>query len=118
MPHNFGSVIPVLFVSDVAQTIAYYRDILGYDTNQDRDDWGSAQLGNATFFFRKSEGEIHPVWCFVSVEEVDDLCTELRAKGATILEAPADQPWGFRQFKLEDLNGYLLIYFRLSDGIQ
>ncbi len=118
MENNFNSVIPLLLVSDVAETVAYYRDVLGYSVSQKGDDWGSALRGKANFYFGRAEGVIHSASCFVFVDEVDALCAAFRANGATIAEEPENKPWGFRQFTLEDLNGHRFHYFRFADGVE
>jgi uncharacterized glyoxalase superfamily protein PhnB len=56
--------------------------------------------------------------CMVYVNEVDELCAAFKARGARTLAEPADQPWGYRQFTLADINGHILDYFRFSDGVE
>ena len=117
MENQFRGVIPLLPVSDVAKTIAWYRDTLGHAVSQTGENWGSALRGKANFYFSRAEGAISPVSCFVYVDEVAALCAEFKAKGAVILEEPTNQPWGYRQFTLEDCNGHRFLYFRFADGV-
>lgn len=42
----------------------------------------------------------------VLVDDVDSHHEHARASGATILAAPADKPWGLRQYTAEDLEGH------------
>lgn len=49
---------------------------------------------------------------------VDGLCRVFRLRGAHIVENPADEPWGNRQFTLDDLNAHIFYYFRFSDGVK
>ena len=116
--NQFKSVIPLLFTRDVAATVAYYREVLGYQVSQSGDYWGSALRGKANFYFTKPSGDIHPAECFVYVDDVDELCADFRAKGAKITQEPENKPWGFRQFTLEDCNGHQLHYFRFADGVE
>lgn len=39
---------------------------------------------------------------------IDALCAKYRARGVTIVRDVATQPWGMREFTVEDCNGYLL----------
>ena len=113
----FNAVIPLLPVADVAHTVAYYRDTLGYQVSQSGDGWGSALRGKANFYFTKADTPHALATCFVYVDEVDALCATFRAAGAAITEDVADKPWGFRQFTLADLNGHHFHYFRFADGL-
>ncbi len=79
---------------------------------------GSALCDGANFYFRKTKGPIPANNCMMYVDEVDEFCATLKAKGVRILEEPEDKPWGYRQFTLEDLNGHTLCVFRFSDGVE
>ncbi len=112
----FHSVIPELAAPDVVATLSWYRDVLGYSIEgQSGDFFGSVLRGRANFYIRKTDAPIHPGYYWVSVDEVDLLCGTFQARGATILEPPHNTPWGYRQFTLEDLNGYRFYYFRFLD---
>jgi uncharacterized glyoxalase superfamily protein PhnB len=124
MAAGFRGVIPELPVADVDAALAYYRDVLAFSVEGRHQDehgevvFGSVLRGRANFYFRKTSGPIAPNRCYVFADEVDELCATFRARGARIVEGPADRPWGYRQFTLEDLNGHLFHYFRFSDGVE
>lgn len=40
------------------------------------------------------------------VDDADSLCEEFKARGATIDYGPCDQPYGCREFGIQDLDGY------------
>jgi uncharacterized glyoxalase superfamily protein PhnB len=40
--------------------------------------------------------------------QLDELFDEVRARGAKVVQAPADQPWGHRDFMVEDPDGNLV----------
>jgi len=122
---GFHGVIPVLPVADVDATLAYYRDVLGFSVEgRHRDDesgdvvFGSVLCGEANFYFSKTQNPPAANHCMVFVDGVDELCATFKARGARILAEPADQPWGYRQFTLQDLNGHVFDYFRFSDGVE
>ncbi|HKY93273.1 MAG TPA: VOC family protein [Nevskiaceae bacterium] len=48
-----------------------------------------------------------PVIQYVYCRDVDQLTARARAAGACILSEPADQPWGDRVARIEDLDGYM-----------
>ncbi len=121
---RFRSVIPALPVADVDATLNYYRDVLGFSIEGRHQDesgdvvFGSVLCGQANFYFSKTKEPIVANRCYVFADEVDDLCAALKARGAQILEEPADKPWGYREFTLKDINGHIFHIFRFSDGVE
>ena len=124
MTRKIHGLIPVFPVADVDATLAYYRDALGFSCEGRHQDesseavFGSALCDGANFYFRKTKGPIPANNCMVYVDEVDEFCATLKARGVKILEEPEDKPWGYRQFTLEDLNGHTLCVFRFSDSVE
>lgn len=119
MQNNFVGVIPELSVRDVAETLQYYQDVLGYRIEgQHEDIFGSVLRGKANLYFRKSEEEVHPSCCYIWVEKVDELCRAFQAQGVMIVGKREDKPWGYRQFTLEDINGHYFHYFRFTDQVE
>ena len=47
---------------------------------------------------------------FFVVRDVDRIHSELEAKGAVIITGPASHEFGMREFKVEDTNGYVLVF--------
>ncbi len=47
---------------------------------------------------------------YVWVDDADALIAEFRSKGATIARDTCDQPYGNRDFDVEDCNGYRLCF--------
>jgi uncharacterized glyoxalase superfamily protein PhnB len=124
LANTFHGLIPVLPVVDVDAALAYYQDVLGFSIAGRHQDatgevvFGSALCDGANFYFRRASGLVAANECMVYVDEVDLLCATFKSKGAEVLDEPADQPWGYRQFKLRDPNGHLLTFFRFSDGVE
>ena len=91
------------------------RDVLGYSIEGQTDDYfGSVLRGRVNFYIRKSDASFYAATYSIFVDEVDELCQSFQDRGATIVEQPEDKPWGYRQFTLEDLNGYCFHYFRFQ----
>jgi uncharacterized glyoxalase superfamily protein PhnB len=124
MTMRLRGVIPVLPVANVDAALDYYRDVLGFSVEGRHQDesgnvvFGSVLCGGANFYFSRTSGPIPANRCYVFADEVDDLCAAYKSRGARIIDDPEDQPWGYRQFTLEDLNGHILCYFRFSDGVE
>jgi ribosomal protein S18 acetylase RimI-like enzyme len=104
----------IFAVADVEATIAFYKDVLGFDSSWTWDDpptFGSASKGGVAVMFclqpeLASKVRGHQHW--INVEEVDELYQFHRDRNAPIISEIKDQPWGAREYVVEDLNGYYL----------
>lgn len=109
-----NSLGPILAVADVAATLDYYKNLLGFPNTWaygDPPGFGGAEWGAATVMFGLNpEGAAHPegqsIW--VNVEVVDEIHAFHSEKGANIVEPIEDKPWGRREYTVNDLNGYRL----------
>ena len=119
------SIAPYLVVDDVVTTANYYRDRLGFGYERF---WGEppcfcmvrrngvvimlAQL-QQTGVVRPNrvvdpEGE---AWdAYVWIDDADALHAEFTSKGVRITRDLWDQPYGCRDFDVEDCNGYRLCF--------
>ena len=119
------SIAPYLVVDDVVTTANYYRDRLGFGSERF---WGEppcfcmvrrngvvimlAQL-QQTGVVRPNrvvdpEGE---AWdAYVWIDDADALHAEFTSKGVRITRDLCDQPYGCRDFDVEDCNGYRLCF--------
>lgn len=110
---------PIFAVADVRATVAFYRNVLGFETEWpwggDGPDtpptFGGVRLGKAGIMFSlqpelaaKVEGHQH----LFKVEDVQALFDRHRAAGAQVLQPLENKPWGTREYTLRDLNGYHL----------
>ena len=100
--------------SDVAETLAYYKNVLGFESTWTWDDpptFGSATSGGVTIMFslqpelaKHVRGHQHGI----KVDDADELYRRHTANKATVVSPIEDKPWGLREYILEDLNGYHL----------
>jgi catechol 2,3-dioxygenase-like lactoylglutathione lyase family enzyme len=119
--HELHGVQAVLLVQDVAATIAYYRDTLGFHvdfehgspptnarvSSGDRDGPTAARIR----FERSAMAGTPSCYLYVHVgQRLDDLFAVYRGRGVEIVGEPRDRPWGLRQFEIRDCNGYLLTF--------
>lgn len=118
----FSHCAPFLPVKDLHETIAFYRDRLGF-----HDEWfwndtdaGIRRDSLRMLFMRSPEhvaainGNGRYLEVCVFVQNVDALHDELVSKGVPIHTGLADEPWGMREFSIIDPNGYRL---RIGQGI-
>lgn len=116
---RFTGHAPFLVVPDVAATLGYYRDVLGFDVEtyqHDPDENGTATHDGCTIFFNRGpearpnsqliEPDLFDVYFWV--DDVDALHEELSRRSVNVLHGPIEQPWGMREIRLRDPNGYVL----------
>ena len=117
-----AKVVPQFFTSDLATTLNYYRDILGFETGfvyGEPPFYAGAVRDDASIFFRvvsapqkygaeKYEEEL--LDAYVLVKDVDALYAEYRSRGVTLVREIASMPWHFREFVVKDCDGRLLCF--------
>ncbi len=119
------SIAPYFIVDDVVATANDYRDRLGF--RYDRF-WGDPPAfcmvwrSGVVIMLAQVErtGLIRPnrtiereggAWdAYVWVDDADALLAEFRSKGVTIARDVCDQPYGCRDFEIDDHNGYRLCF--------
>jgi GNAT superfamily N-acetyltransferase/uncharacterized glyoxalase superfamily protein PhnB len=109
-----NSSTPIFAVSNIVETVAYYRDVLGFRQQwlwEDPPTFGCIELGKAQIFLSldpelaaRMEGVTH----FLGADNVDALYESHRVRGADIISPIENKPWGIREYTLRDLNGYEL----------
>jgi len=118
--HQLHGVQPVLPVPDVAAAAGWFSRVLGFDIDflhgeppvHGRVKLGDRSWGDPIFIHLSlSEREIHP--CGQTRlhvgRDIDGLHAHAVAAGATVLQAPVDQPWGLREFTLQAPGGHRLV---------
>jgi uncharacterized glyoxalase superfamily protein PhnB len=104
-------VIPVLGYADVDEAVTWLTETFGFGVRW-RAGSHRAQLaiGDAAVAVTErrpdasAAGDDHSV--MVRVDDVDAHHEHARARGARILQPPADYPYGERQYTVEDVGGH------------
>lgn len=111
-----------ILTDDVPRLVAFYRDALGFETENPRDDMtefvsegvrfaicNRMELVNATHhpsFSETARGQAFELaFPCPTREDVDRAYTEVIAKGAVPVEPPATMPWGQRTAFFADPDG-------------
>jgi GNAT superfamily N-acetyltransferase/uncharacterized glyoxalase superfamily protein PhnB len=103
---------PIFAVRNVKETVAFYRDILGF---QNEWFWGEPVSfagigwGDVHVMFNQQpelnvEGHEHHYWA----DEIDALYDQHQRKGAPIISPIGNKPWHIREYTVRDPNGYHL----------
>ena len=116
-----------LFVEDVGKMVAFYRDVLLFETDYSEGPFASFQTSNGVFFmfdrkqFARDIGEAYSAPRGINqtmeiaikvdgAEEVDREYRRLMALGVKSVTEPATQPWGQHNFFIADPEGNLIEY--------
>ena len=104
----------VLAVTSVKDTADYYCGTLGFKVNwlwEEPPTFGSIGLGKAEIFLCQQTdlaGRIEGHQHYFDAEDIEALHAQHRAKGAEIISAIENKPWGSREYTVRDPNGYHL----------
>lgn len=113
------SVAPAFTVNDLEASLAWYRDVLGFTVTDEmkrdgklvgvslkagavelllgQDDFAKGRDRNKGVGFRLYG---------VTAQDVDRLAAEIEERGGVLAQQPTDQPWGTRDFAVEDPDGF------------
>jgi len=119
-----GYISPTLAVRDMKQTFQFYRDSLGFKigmTFPDVDNPEYADLskdGMVLMFIpvgnigiSREEKLGVGVNIYMQIDgDIDKYYNELKAKGVKIVVDIKDEPYGIRDFTVEDMDGYKLTF--------
>ena len=113
-----------LTCKNVEASIRWYRDVLGFSVAQtfDRDGkvaGAAMSAGDIRIILNQDDGKLgwdrikgQGLYLQLNVNgpaDVDAAAARIKAAGAgTLLDEPADRPWGVRMFHFKDLDGFKL----------
>jgi uncharacterized glyoxalase superfamily protein PhnB len=119
------SIAPYFVVDNVVTTANYYRDKLGFEYERF---WGEppcfcmVQRSGIVIMLGQLEvtGVMRPnrtvdpergAWdAYIWIDNADALYAEFKSKGVIIARDICDQPYGCRDFDVDDCNGYRLCF--------
>lgn len=125
------TIAPYFLVDDVVATADYYRDKLGFRYERL---WGDPPVfcmvhrrGVIIMLSQVTgKGPVRPnhvadpereAWdAYIWTEDADALRAEFARRGVTISREICDQPYGMRDFDVEDCNGYRLCFGHDIEG--
>ena len=123
---NTQGISPFFIVSNVDQTIAFYRDKLGFETRfqePGRNPFFAIIGRDGVQIFVKSDKHVSPLpnhkrhpfmrWdAYVDTPDPDTLAAEFADHGAAFSEPLKDTHDGLRGFEICDPDGYVLFFGR------
>lgn len=115
-----SDAFPILTTADVERSLAFYRDLLGYEVTyrfppQGPPDYvaivsGESRLGigvDPATAGRDRDSGVFSLCAYVA--DVDATVARLREAEATILSEPVDRPWGERMAEVADPDGVRIV---------
>lgn len=126
---EIGGASPLFIVRNVSQTLAFYRDKLGFDITfqgPEPDDifFGIVQRGKAMLMFKDIGVEPIPAHTrdigkgnvrfdvYIYVPDPDALAEEFASRDVEFSEPLKDTHDGLRGFEIKDADGYILFFGR------
>ena len=109
-PKQFVQGAPVLHVPDVAATATFYRDVLGFTWDFGDEKYAVVWRDNSAIHFVKDLGSPRGVHLFQWVKDIDSYYREIVDRGAEAATEPKDQPYGIREFGVQDINGVGIVF--------
>jgi lactoylglutathione lyase len=116
---SLSAAAPGFTVNDLEKSLAWYRDVLGFAVTERWESGGKLlgvelAAGKVTFMIGQDDwkkgrnrvkGEGVRIYC-TTTQNVDRIAERIKARGGKLTQAPIDQPWGMREFALEDPDGF------------
>lgn len=109
-PAQFFQGAPVLHVPDVKATATFYRDVLGFTWDFGDDAYAVVWRDNSAIHFVRDEAKPFGVHLFQWVRDVDSYYKEIFDRGAVVASELTDQPYGIREFGVQDPNGVRIVF--------
>jgi uncharacterized glyoxalase superfamily protein PhnB len=113
------SVMPVLTVNDIEESVTWYRDVLGLYVAQEMKVEGklegaSLRAGAVEILLTQDDfakgrdrrkGVGFRLYC-TTAQDIDALAAAIESRGGVLSQQPKDQSWGVRDFAVTDPDGF------------
>lgn len=123
MTIEIRGMTPLLQVFDLPVSLAFYRDVLGFETVQSTSDWAWLRRGGVEIMLNTAyESDARPpapdparvaahddTAFYFGCPDVDGAYSSFRERGIATQE-PRTAPYGMRQLYLSDPDGYNLCF--------
>lgn len=108
----------VIAVPNLARSVVYYRDVLGFNVQwQDVPGWRLFTRDSCVIMAGEcpnappaSEIGDHSYIAYVQVSRIDEFYADLVARGAEVIKALRDEPWGMREFGIKTADGHRMMF--------
>ena len=104
----FGRVTPSIYVRDMARSLEFYRDILGFSvafTNGSPVSFAVLKQDAAYLHLSVRSEDAGSCHTHIMVSGLDSFYDRLVGAGVLVRQPPKVQPWGLRDIVLADIDG-------------
>jgi predicted enzyme related to lactoylglutathione lyase len=117
MPPHISPWAFVLAVPDITKSAEYFRVVLGFQIRwEEATDWRLVERGRVRVMLGRCPADIpaaelgsHNWFGYLETDDVDALYTEVTSRGAHCT-APADRPYGMREFVVTTVDGHRIVF--------
>ena len=119
-PLRAVALSPSITVRDVHASLAWYRDVLGFEVDREMERDGklrgvALRAGDVRLLINQDDGAkgldrikgAGLSLMFSTGQSVDAVAAHIKAHGGTLVSEPADMPWGQRVFRVIDPDGFV-----------
>ncbi|MCB1910039.1 MAG: VOC family protein [Rhodocyclaceae bacterium] len=107
----------VLAVPCLETSAGFYRDVLGFEIREIGDpgwrmftrDGARIMAGECPEAIAPSDLGVHSYCAYFVVSDAQSYHDEVKARGAEILKAVRDEPWGMREFAIRTVDGHRIM---------
>ena len=96
--------MPMVRVTSVAEGMAFFLDVLGFQQDWLYDTIGCVRSGAVVIFVSEKQGAVGNCLWF-HVKNVDAFRDEIASRGSKIVQEQTDLPHGMREMLIEDPDG-------------
>lgn len=104
---KFEGVTPILRVEDIARSVDYYVQKLGFEIDFQTPGFVSVRRDRCCLFLCEGDQGNPGSWVWVGVEDVDALFEQYRQAGVHVRNPPTNYAWA-REMQVEDPDGNVL----------
>lgn len=110
----------VLAVKDLSVSAAYFRNQLGFDLDFTAPGWEFLSFGEFKVMLGECRDALwahetgdHSYFAHVLVENIDEVYTDFKERGAEIISPIANKPWQIREFGVRTPDGHRIVFGQL-----
>ena len=107
------SIAPVLKVANIGKALAYYNDVLGFEESFRAGNYAGVRLESVELHLSEQVEPVDTEYAkpiggstvYIFCDDVDHYYSEIRNRGALVMFAPKNWPYGMRDFRVRDIDG-------------
>lgn len=103
------NITPILMVSDMSRSLAFYVDLLGFKNAEwGNDNFTSVNRDNTGLYLSKGTQGVRGTWIWIGFNgDIHALFQELKVKGVMIKLPPTNFSWAY-EMQVEDPDGHII----------